>query len=320
MAVPHRKDRILAVHSGALGDCVLFGHLLSRLGGDVPNGRGSPPICLVARGEIAGLLEGLGRAHRSLDFDALPIQEIFGDDDLNRCELPRLLGPHDKLISCFATGNRVAEGRLAAVCGAQTACFLPVRPAPECGAHLLDLWCDMLGMAPQAGPPHPWPVPAEWTVQARQALAALGIGRRSRYYVIHPGAGSPAKCWPLESFAALAGRLGSAVIVLGPVEADLWPDEAIAALAGRLTVLKCPSLKTLAGVLAGAAGYVGNDSGVSHLAAALGSPAVALFGPTRPEHFAPIGARTRVVSSAGLADITVQDVLAALDQFARPHA
>ena len=67
-------------------------------------------------------------------------------------------------------------------------------------------------------------------------------------------------------------------------------------------------------ILARCRAFVGNDSGVSHLAAALGVPTVALFGPTRPEHWAPRGERVRVLlgRNGRLDEISVEDCLDAL--------
>ena len=72
-----------------------------------------------------------------------------------------------------------------------------------------------------------------------------------------------------------------------------------------------PSLETLAGLAAEAVTVVANDSGPAHLAAAVGAPTVALFGPTRPEHFAPRGRQVRVVAAGRMDDIDVPQVLAA---------
>jgi ADP-heptose:LPS heptosyltransferase len=114
----------------------------------------------------------------------------------------------------------------------------------------------------------------------------------------------------------LAGKKGAAqvVFVLGPVECEKWDRASVAALRRDLPVLLNPPLRTLAGVLAEAEGYAGNDSGVSHLAAAVGAPTVALFGPTRPEHFAPVGPKVRIVHADSLKDIPVARVVGALSE------
>ena len=72
--------------------------------------------------------------------------------------------------------------------------------------------------------------------------------------------------------------------------------------------------RTLAAILAQAGVYVGNDSGVTHLAAATGAPTLALFGPTDPAVWAPIGERVRVLrgDGASLETLTLDTVRAAV--------
>src|SRR2546426_4702322 len=125
-------------------------------------------------------------------------------------------------------------------------------------------------------------VPAATLVdEGRRALRDVGWDGRTPLVVVHPGAGGVLKRWPAEGFAAVLERLRSErALVLaihqGPADAD-----AVAALRARLPGpaigLDEPSLPRLAGLLGGATAYLGNDSGVSHLAAALGTPAVVLF-------------------------------------------
>jgi hypothetical protein len=324
----YAKQSILAVHSGALGDVILLGHLLRALGGGA---------AVVAGGEKAHLLAGLGAAGRALDFDVLPMHEVFSSIPAEQCRLPLLLGGCERLVSCFAAGNESAQGRLALLAGAKKADFLPIRPPPGFGGHLLELWARQLAVELPIAPA-PWPVPQAWRDQARESLKVAGIQSGAPYWVIHPGAGSREKCWPLERFVELAlrchgplrragtenrvsrchgpasaedrvrmGAIGAPVLVLGPVERERWGGAA-EDLARRLPLLLCPPLTTLAGVLAGARAYVGNDSGVSHLSAAVGTATVALFGEPNQRHFAPRGARVTVVSSPVLADITVERV------------
>lgn len=117
--------------------------------------------------------------------------------------------------------------------------------------------------------------------------------------VLHPGSGGRRKCWPGTSFAALARALeaeGFAVAVaFGPADRDLIP-----AFAGLRTIVDQP-LRRLAALLAGAAAYVGNDSGVSHVAARL-CPTLALFGPTNPEVWRPLGPRVAVLRMPAAVD------------------
>ena len=303
----------LAVHSGALGDLVLFGRLLSELPG---------PVTLVTGSEKGRLLAGLGAVDAALDFDGLPMHEIFSDTPLSECKLPSRLGTHERLISCFAGDDREAELRLAAMCGAGNAAFLPIRPPEGANSHLLALWQDLLGMpAPDPTQPlQPFEVPQAWRDAAGEELATVGVSPQQRLAVIHPGAGGEDKCWPIERFVALARRLErpdcfdpplAVLLVLGPVECERWAEDALQSLGREFPVLTRPSLETLSAVLAAASLFVGNDSGVSHLAGAVGAPTVPLFGPTRAEHFSPQGPRVEVLEESRLAKISVEAVCAA---------
>jgi heptosyltransferase III len=301
---------ILAIHPGALGDVVLFGHLLRGLGGGAAT--------LVTGGEKGRLLQGLGVVGRSLDFDSLPMHEAFASGDLESCRLPALLGRHERLVSCFAAGNGSAQARLAALAGSARADFLPVRPPADFEGHLLDLWTRRLGLPP-IGVPEAWPVPQAWREEATTLLRGAGVPTALPYVVIHPGAGAARKCWPLERFLEVARpgacRAGTPVLVLGPVEHERWGGTA-KDLLRRLPLLLSPPLSGLAGVLALAAGFVGNDSGVSHLSAAVGTATVAIFQQPTDRHFAPRGRRVAIVSAPSLADIPADRVLSALESLA----
>ncbi|MBI2193867.1 MAG: glycosyltransferase family 9 protein [Planctomycetes bacterium] len=128
----------------------------------------------------------------------------------------------------------------------------------------------------------------------------LGIPAGRPWIVIHPGSGSPRKNWPPDRFAELVSRLagsriGTPILVEGP--ADLAAVRAVRAALGNTPVigLTLPTLTTLLGVLDRAIAYIGNDSGVSHLAAAAGTPSLILFGPTNPRQWRPLGHAVRVL-------------------------
>ena len=304
---PSSRPSILAIHPGALGDVILFGHLLLRLAGRVT---------LAAGGEKARLLAGARVVAGVLNFEAMPMHEVFGDRAPDECRLPAMLGRHDRLISCFGGGDSKAQGRLAAMCSCADAAFLPVRPPEGFRGHLLDLWSDLLGLPPLRGAGvRAWHIPPAWRKAARRELQKLGVPARRPYVIVHPGSGSPEKCWPLENFEELAARLterapgATVVFALGPVELERWDGQTIERLRGHLPVMLSAPLEVLAGVLASAAAYLGNDSGVSHLAAAAGTPTTALFASARKGHFAPLGEPVRTVARRVLDDIKVGDVL-----------
>ena len=127
--------------------------------------------------------------------------------------------------------------------------------------------------------------------------------RRGDFAVIHPFSGSASKNWPLNRFRELAARLTL------PVRWCAGPQEQLD------DAVRFENLYELACWLASARVYIGNDSGITHLAAAVGTPVVAVFGPTDPVVWAPRGERVRVVANGGsLEEIKADDVLEAARQ------
>ncbi|HJS58510.1 MAG TPA: glycosyltransferase family 9 protein [Vicinamibacteria bacterium] len=133
-----------------------------------------------------------------------------------------------------------------------------------------------------------------------------------RFLALHPGSGSPRKNWPVERFAALADALAPQepfALIDGP--ADRAVSARLASIAQRAVLARDRSVSFVAALLQRARLYVGNDSGVSHLAAAVGTPTLALFGPTDPVVWAPVGvaARTLRALDGDLERLEVRTVL-----------
>jgi len=132
---------------------------------------------------------------------------------------------------------------------------------------------------------------------------------------IHPGSGSPARNWPDERWQELMARLDMPVLlVLGEVERGRWNAPMLAGLPAtcraRIEIADRLSLPELAAALRRCRLFLGHDTGVSHLAAAVGRPCVLLFGPTDPAVWAPPGPHVRVIRRGATLDcIRVEDVL-----------
>lgn len=124
--------------------------------------------------------------------------------------------------------------------------------------------------------------------------------RNDNFAVIHPFASSPAKRWPLDHFRSVAVELGSPVEWLAGPEEQL--DEAV----------RIDDLYELGCWLSRARVYIGNDSGISHLAAAVGVPTIAIFLTTDPSIWAPRGSHVRVLERP-----TVEEVIATAQRLRR---
>jgi hypothetical protein len=162
--------------------------------------------------------------------------------------------------------------------------FLDALPAQGATIHAADFF---FGQVQEAG---------------RHGLAVPRIDcadvQRGDFIAIHPFSGSARKNWPLEQYRAVAERLAQ------PVRWTAGPEEALEG-AERFA-----DLYELARWLASARVYIGNDSGITHLAAAAGAPVVAIFGPTDPAVWAPRGDRVTVLNG-NLEAIGVKEVVEA---------
>ncbi len=161
--------------------------------------------------------------------------------------------------------------------------FHTALPADGAGVHAVDFYCSQVGAAPGAIP----------------SIEAEPLDRHGSV-VLHPFASNEGKRWPHGVDFHLTGL---------PLVKLRGPEEL---LAGALHI---PDLFELARFLAGARAYIGNDSGITHLAAAVGVPTIALFGPTDPAVWAPRGRNVRILHALRMADIRPEDVIDALREF-----
>jgi ADP-heptose:LPS heptosyltransferase len=162
--------------------------------------------------------------------------------------------------------------------------FFDALPPAQGAEHAVDFYLRQTGSPPGAMPCIPVP-----------ACERAGA-------VIHPFSGSPRKNWPIDRYRELAHRLADTM----PVAWCAGPEDHLPEAEIRIA-----DLYELACRLAGIRVFIGNDSGIAHLAAAVETPVVALFGPTDPLVWAPRGRDVRVVQAAEMAAIPVADVLAA---------
>jgi len=132
-----------------------------------------------------------------------------------------------------------------------------------------------------------------------------GINRGRTIITVHPGSGGKKKCWPTGNFLELMKLLGEDrrfyfYFILGPAEGNglheiserFFSENRIDAsiVAGR-------PVSYIASLLKSSSLHVGNDSGITHLASALGTPTIAVFGPTDPRIWGPFGSRTQIITS-----------------------
>jgi lipopolysaccharide heptosyltransferase I len=175
--------------------------------------------------------------------------------------------------------------------------FVNQRVAPRGARHRVErnlAAASALVGVPLAHAPFPIVVPAAEAARADAALRGRGL-ERGRYAVLHPGTSGfgAFKRWPAERFARLADRLGedaglAVALTFGPGEEPL--AEAVRAAArGDVVPVPTESLLALAHVIRGARVFVSADTGPLHVAAAVGTPVLGLFGPKDAAVYGPYG-------------------------------
>ncbi len=304
--------RVLALHPGALGDVILSLPALGALRRAEPGAE----ITLACDAGLPGPLLA-PYAERVLALSAFPLHRLHRPAPPSE-EDTRFWKSYDRVVSWTGSANPDFVRNLRSLHpGARIA---PWRPEPGETRHVARIFADSLALPPLLTRELP---PAG----IRPGAAALEAGGRwlreqgwdgqKALAMLHPGAGSAGKRWPPENFIGLARLLArrndlELILMEGPAEAGLGRRIA-EAVPGSL-LCEGVALGPLSGILARCRFFVGNDSGVTHLSAALGVPTVALFGPTAPAQWAPLGESVTILrDGAGrLGNITVAAVLEAM--------
>ncbi|MEQ1794308.1 MAG: glycosyltransferase family 9 protein, partial [Nitrospira sp.] len=287
------RRTIVVIHPGGLGDVLLSFEALLAMRAGFPHHE----IVLLAGSEVGDLLAQCGVIDHAWSIESDLLSTLFAGAArlssrqravFQRCDLmvgwlsdeagelqrtlqelgiPRVILQSPAMIQ----GGHQRERFLQALQGE-----LPTDPRPLLRLHL----------------------PKEGLQPGRDALRAIGINHPASLIVCHPGSGSLHKCVRADTWSLLfqgcRARQLTPVIVLGPAD-----EQAATAIqqAGILDIpiLRPQSVTVLAALLAQAQGYLGHDSGVTHLAALLGVPTVAMFGPTDERRWAPQGELVAVV-------------------------
>jgi ADP-heptose:LPS heptosyltransferase len=308
--MPPSTDNVLVLFPGALGDFVCFLPTLEAL-----RRRHAGPMRVVAQPALLDLLRIRDTTTVSIHRSA--IASLFADNTPISDAARALLGGFGAVYSW--TGARSAQfaTRLQSISTGRVGVyrFRGMRH----GEHAVDYYARCVGF--EGSPPVEAPkisADGEW---AAEFLRAHGWAEHT-ILVVHPGSGAPRKNW--QGFADVCRswrrRYGDSVVVLqGPAEMEnnsgiCWDGIGVQEL----------TLPRVTALLQQSAQYVGNDSGISHLAAAAGTRATVLFGPTDPLMWAPRGKRVRILHAPTPCEycgidvfcthrLPIEDVIAALE-------
>jgi ADP-heptose:LPS heptosyltransferase len=267
---------VVVLFPGALGDLVLVVPALRRWRARRPDAR----VTLAVAGWLRALASTSGVADAYASLDDADAVGLFGG-----ARMPSWFGVRPHVVAWIGASDPDVRARLEALASGVELFGVVRGDGPE---HAAGVYARQLGV-PNAAARSAWASPPS----ERAALAAPPGG--PPLLAVHAGAGARAKRWAHEGFVEIARRWradGGAVIeVVGPADADVtpipdarravdWPLPDLLALLARVTV------------------YVGNDTGVSHLAGAAGAPGVVVFGPTAARRWAPRGGHIESVQAS----------------------
>jgi len=299
-----RRDgavRVTIVRAGALGDTILVLPSVALLRSALPGSR----LTLVGSAWAARLRPLIPFPISLADFDAPRLAPLFGGNPPG--EGPPILRDADLVVIYTDSPDGPFVRNVRRLCRGAVIDW-PVRPPEQ--IHAAAHYASALLTARPGLDELPLPklTPSNEVIErVRQGPLSTGMESCPRWAAVHPGSGTPRKCWPAERFGALVNQLRRAgvgiVLIEGPADGELCRRSlAAAGVDGRgpFVHLRCPELDELAAILVLCGSYVGNDSGVTHLAGALGVCTVAIYGPTDPDVWKPLGKSIRIVRAGGM--------------------
>lgn len=291
VAAARPRPRITIVRAGALGDTLLLLPTLETLRTSMLGVQ----LTLVGSAWAETIRPLLAFPLEVVSVDAPALTPLFGPPP----------APDRTGIFAMADGAVMYTASDELVRNAIHHCAGPVlvrQPAPPEGVHAAAHLAGAIvrGRLAVGDLPYPELQPTADLREWARAWLAHRLNHGERPVALHPGSGGRRKQWPAAGFAWLANELGAPVVLLeGPADAEACRQVA-AEMPSPLPLVRAAGLRVaqVAALLEACELYVGNDSGVSHLAAALGVPTVVVVGPTDLAVWAPLGPRVVAVGPA----------------------
>ncbi|MBJ7326331.1 MAG: glycosyltransferase family 9 protein [Chthoniobacterales bacterium] len=291
-------ERALVIRGGALGDFLLTLPVLNSLR------VGGARVGLLAYPSFAALARSAGLADDARSIEYGPLAGFFARDAAQDPALREYFASHDLVLSYLYDPDGIFAENLQK---AGVRRFLTGQPKISGSSHAIDQLAVPL---------------TELGLELATRAVRLDIPSAPSggpVIALHPGSGSPAKNWPAGHWKEVIGDLLAAesdtrvAVVGGEADRDVLRSMRSGCTSERMLWWENLPLTELAERLAGSIMYLGHDTGVSHLAAATGTPSLLLFGPTDPGVWAPPHEHVRVIRApeANLGLLPPSSVLAA---------
>jgi ADP-heptose:LPS heptosyltransferase len=299
---------ILVLRPGAIGDALLAFPVLKALRDHYDGTR----LTLVSNAQVMPLAQAFGVAEQTFDFQDIQWSELFSSKGIRTSSMRDLLTQTDLAICWMRDPDGIIESNIKAS-GIKQSILAPGKPSAGEHLHIIDYLARTIGL-PDSGTKFLIP-------NKHQPEESPSTSLAKRFVAIHPGSGAVEKCWPTSRFAEVIKQLWEqnhhVLLLAGPADTervnDLLQLLPLPPKPEMLNVLTHAPLLEVAQHLQQCICYLGNDSGITHLAAMLGVPTVAIFGPTDPKIWRPVGPFVKVLHEHTLEDVTVDAAIECLD-------
>lgn len=312
---------ILVIRPGAIGDTLLTLPVLQALRDEYD----SVHVTLVGNRAVLPLALASGIVDEVYDYEEARWSHLFLTTYSNRIrdEKMNVLIKRTQLAICWLSDPDGVVAKNLRLAGIEQVIVAPGQPEVSNfkSVHITTYLAQTISPALQKSRPGTF----------LSLLSIAGTITRSknspftRQVALHPGSGGRHKCWPVERFAEVILRLWQrdmvVLVLAGPAE-----EECLSRLSTLLQTNMRPEyceflvnapLLTIAQRLQQCHCYIGNDSGLTHLAALLGLPTLALFGPSDPDIWHPLGRSVTVLRQPNLEQLSVETVMATLTPLLR---
>lgn len=305
-----KAQRALIIQPGAIGDSILTLPLAAFLKDTLHLGG----VDVLGHTEYVGILPGRTCINRISSIDSIDLYRLFKEHKAFN------LADRDPLIHAFAgyvwivtfmgeLGSDFEQNLIftANCTHSSEVVTLPLKPPEDYCGHLIDFHIQQFISQSGLSIPARTVRPGDRFIEATHAdineggelLKDIGLDPLEELVVIHPGSGALRKCWHMSNYLAVAQKLLAAgktvLFLLGPAESEKFSPATIKKFSNVAQCLKHLPFTQVVRLLSCTNVFIGNDSGITHLAAMLGVRTIAVFGPTNPDIYRPLGKDVSVV-------------------------
>jgi len=304
-----KSQRALIIQPGAIGDCILTLPLAAfmkealQLGG----------VNILGHTEYLGIFPGRTCVDSVSSIDLIDLHRLFTESKTfnldDRDPLIRIFSGYSWVASFIGDPGGDFEQNLIFTtnCSHNSEVItLSLRPPDDFSEHLSSFYinefieqsCLNLEITYDVSTDNLIKATQTDIIKGKEFLQESGINPNKKICVIQPGSGAINKCWHIDNFIAIAQELKNkdveVIFLLGPVELEKFSKVKIKNLQNSAKCFKDLSFLEVLRLLCCAEIFIGNDSGITHLAASLGIKTYAIFGPTNPEIYKPLGLKVKI--------------------------